>query len=370
MLAWNPTRKPNYELSSHEARLHLTLHWRHNGCDGVSNHQPYDCLLKRLFSRRSKKAVTGEFSAQMASIAENASIWWRHHESWFTLIHQIKSIVIIVRFYAAWNRIRSHEKKGTPYFVLKAEWLSCEYMYVRKKEIQVQAFSLFLVFRDIFTFCETHHFSEVSATYPQIAICVTSLIRQLLCRVRLAPAVVLEQPAGLDCSYSADLSSAARAEHISWNWLLAMLPRSVIWMWALPLHINGSVITRMYFLESISHKRPIHHYNDAIMSAMASQIPILTFQAQIKENIKAPLHRPLWGEFTGDLWIPAQRASNAENVSIWWRHHDNCWCVVPHAFIKYIWHVSNCISFKSFNATVPEIEIHAQNKWLLILWVI
>ena len=26
--------------------------------------------------------------------------------------------------------------------------------------------------------------------------------------------------------------------------------------------------------------------------------------AQIKENIKAPRHWPLWGEFTGDRWIP------------------------------------------------------------------
>ena len=41
------------------------------------------------------------------------------------------------------------------------------------------------------------------------------------------------------------------------------------------------------------------------------------FQAQIKENIKAPRHRLLWGEFTGDQWIPAQRASNAENDPIW-----------------------------------------------------
>ena len=36
---------------------------------------------------------------------------------------------------------------------------------------------------------------------------------------------------------------------------------------------------------------------------------------QIKENIKAPRHWPLCGEF------PAQMASYAENVSIWWRHH-------------------------------------------------
>ena len=40
-----------------------TLRWRHNDCDGVSNHQPHDCLLKRLFRRISKKTsklrVTG-----------------------------------------------------------------------------------------------------------------------------------------------------------------------------------------------------------------------------------------------------------------------------------------------------------------------
>ena len=70
-----------------------TLRWRHNGRDGVSNHQPHDCLLNRLFRRRSKKTsklhgsglcegnspVPGEFPAQMASNVENVFIWWRHH---------------------------------------------------------------------------------------------------------------------------------------------------------------------------------------------------------------------------------------------------------------------------------------------------
>ena len=44
-------------------------------------------------------------------------------------------------------------------------------------------------------------------------------------------------------------------------------------------------------------------------------------QTHIKENIKAPRHWPLCGEFTGTGEFPAQRASYAENVSIWWRHH-------------------------------------------------
>ena len=71
----------------------LPLQWRHNGHDGVSNHQPHHGLLNRLFRRRSKKTSklrftglcveispwTGEFPAQVASNAENVSIWWRHH---------------------------------------------------------------------------------------------------------------------------------------------------------------------------------------------------------------------------------------------------------------------------------------------------
>ena len=32
----------------------VALRWRHNGGDSVSNHQPNDCLLNRLFGRRSK----------------------------------------------------------------------------------------------------------------------------------------------------------------------------------------------------------------------------------------------------------------------------------------------------------------------------
>ena len=74
--------------------LKYTLQWRHNGRDNVSNHQPHDWLLNRLFRRRSQKTsklcvtglcawnspVTGEFPAQMASKAKNISIWWRHHD--------------------------------------------------------------------------------------------------------------------------------------------------------------------------------------------------------------------------------------------------------------------------------------------------
>ena len=89
-----------------------SLRWRHNDHAGVSNHQPRGCLLNRLFRRKSKKTSklrvtglcagnspgTGEFPAQMASYAENVSIWWRHHDTvinnqptwYFTTIFQIQ----------------------------------------------------------------------------------------------------------------------------------------------------------------------------------------------------------------------------------------------------------------------------------------
>ena len=68
------------------------------------------------------------------------------------------------------------------------------------------------------------------------------------------------------------------------------------------------------------------HYNDIIMRAMASQITSLTivysivysgadqrkYQSSASLAFVRGIHR----------W-PAQRASNAENVSIWWRHHES-----------------------------------------------
>ena len=70
----------------------IALQWRHDGRDGVSNHQPHDYLLHRLFKAQIKEnikaprhwplwnsPVGGEFPAQMASNAEYVSIWWRHH---------------------------------------------------------------------------------------------------------------------------------------------------------------------------------------------------------------------------------------------------------------------------------------------------
>ena len=70
----------------------LTLQWRYNERDDVSNHRRLDCWFNCLFKHRSKKTsdlratglcdrnppVIGEFTSQTASNAENVSIWWHH----------------------------------------------------------------------------------------------------------------------------------------------------------------------------------------------------------------------------------------------------------------------------------------------------
>ena len=96
------------------------------------------------------------------------------------------------------------------------------------------------------------------------------------------------------------------------------------------LGLNVLRHTRLRKLAHLLHttiSNCIFHYNDVIMGAIASQITSLTivystvYSAQIKENIKAPRHWPLCGKVTGTGEFPTQMASNAENVSIWWRHH-------------------------------------------------
>ena len=89
LLYWKSNR---CELCHHWWHRRLSLLWRHNGRHGVSNPQPHGCFLNCSFRRKSKKTsklrvtgirvgnspVTGEFPAQMASNAQNVSVWWRH----------------------------------------------------------------------------------------------------------------------------------------------------------------------------------------------------------------------------------------------------------------------------------------------------
>ena len=90
-----------YNAVQYNRTLHKALRWLRKSLvhyndivmGTMASHQPHHCLLDRLFGRRWKKTSklrvtghcagnspgTGEFPVQMASNAENVSIWWRHH---------------------------------------------------------------------------------------------------------------------------------------------------------------------------------------------------------------------------------------------------------------------------------------------------
>ena len=71
------------------------------------------------------------------------------------------------------------------------------------------------------------------------------------------------------------------------------------------------------------HRGPVNSPHKWRLKSPASPLFTQPFiQTQIKENIKAPRHWRLCGDSPGTGEFPAQMASNAENVSIWWRHHE------------------------------------------------
>ena len=72
------------------------------------------------------------------------------------------------------------------------------------------------------------------------------------------------------------------------------------------------------------------HYNDVIMGAISSQITSLTIvysTVYLRRSSNKTSKLRVTGLCEGGSLVtgefPAQRASDAENVSMWWRHHEN-----------------------------------------------
>ena len=140
----------------------------------------------------------------------------------------------------------------------------------------------------------------------------------------------------IKCWFISILAKKFRASRIHRNMLRRQddCPGHPWGRWSLPstfsVMIGAYFLTTFPFLCGVSIANIyfwVKHYGDVIVGAMASQITSLAivystfYSCTDQGNIKSPRHWPLCREFTGDRWIPAQMASNAENVSIWWRHH-------------------------------------------------
>ena len=95
----------------------------------------HDCLLNRLFRRRSKKTsklritdlcegnspVTGEFPSQRACNAEIGSIWWRHHIS--ILRANINTNTIGMDYFHNWKRVRKDMRYHCFAMGLGTQWV-------------------------------------------------------------------------------------------------------------------------------------------------------------------------------------------------------------------------------------------------------
>ena len=141
--------------------LKFSLRWRRNGRDGVSNHQPHECLLNRLFRRRSKKTSklrvtglcagnspgTGEFPAQMASNAENVPF---DDVIMFFVVDE-DSFIMRSQYNGYWRHgdIQSHgisnnfndlfQKKKKQYSSLSARWVKLSHRHMPEQPIDLLA---------------------------------------------------------------------------------------------------------------------------------------------------------------------------------------------------------------------------------------
>ena len=72
----------------------------------------------------------------------------------------------------------------------------------------------------------------------------------------------------------------------------------------------------------------LQHYGDVVMDTMASQITSRTivyatvYSGRSKKTSKLRVTGLFAGNSPSTGEFPAQMASNADNVSIWWRHHE------------------------------------------------
>ena len=114
-----------FKIATQMAR---TLRWRSIRHGGVSNRQPhltivYSTVYSGADQRKHQSSAslafvrgnspgTGEFPAQMASNAENISIWWRHHGSMTWSTHVVILCTFHVLVYACVLLVWRHDYYG------------------------------------------------------------------------------------------------------------------------------------------------------------------------------------------------------------------------------------------------------------------
>ena len=87
-----------------------------------------------------------------------------------------------------------------------------------------------------------------------------------------------------------------------WDWCIAGLVQQVYWVLYLPPWPSGVTIVFTGFETSLRWR---HNELDGVSNHQPyDSLPNRLFRHRWKKTIKARRHWPLWGEFTGDRWIP------------------------------------------------------------------
>ena len=122
----------------------------------------------------------------------------------------------------------------------------------------------------------------------------------------------------------------------------------VVMEWTVANSVTHSCINKNF----VTHETPItshfsltEHYSDVIINAMTSQITIVfstVCSGANQRKHQSPRHWPLWGEFTGDRWIPRSKG----------REHRQ----------RFYWMKSSCTRFSSTKSKHRFITIHDFRK--------
>ena len=117
-----------------------------------------------------------------------------------------------------------------------------------------------------------------------------------------------------------------------------------------------------------ANQHVIVHYSDVIMSVMASQITGISLfaqpyvQVQIKENIKALHHWPLWEASTSAWWIPLTKGQLCGNIFHLTMPSCLTYLHIPtHFFLDIQW--PNLLSNKDFL-----LYVLMSLLWWLLMW--
>ena len=73
----------------------LTLRWRHNGCDSVSNHQPRECLLSRAHQRKHQSSASLAFVRGIHRRPVNSPHKWPATRKMFPFDEVIMNITMV-----------------------------------------------------------------------------------------------------------------------------------------------------------------------------------------------------------------------------------------------------------------------------------